>query len=300
MTSPRTVRVSPLLGTDVAVRIDGADDDVAEHAARSAIAEMERLEAVLSRFRPDSALERWKRDDLDEVPDEFAELMRVVAHWHARTKGLLSPRAAQLRLEANDTGETEAVVGLGYEIDETGLPVRTADCTHLDLHAIGKGWIVDRAVETARAVLTSTAPEGNVLVAAGGDLGRAGPGSTSIRIDDPTRPYDNAPPVDHVTLDHGGLATSGSARRRSVGAEVDESHLVDPRSGRPADQSASVSVLADRAEDADAWATAWSLLTTEEAVEAANSVGVGVLVIGQDRAQRANDRWCAARIRTAR
>ena len=178
------------------------------------------------------------------------------------------------------------------EIDAAGLLRRVGDCADLDLHAFGKGWIVDSSLHAAATVADGAA----VVVNAGGDVARAGPGASIIAIDDPFRPYDNALPIDRVRLNEGGLATSGSARRW---IEIDGrrfSHIIDPRTGQPSDGAASVSVIAESAEVADAWATTLALSPPDKIVPTANDAGVAAMAVLTDRSTIANTAWWQHRL----
>ncbi|MFK8024748.1 MAG: FAD:protein FMN transferase [Ilumatobacter sp.] len=292
---------APVLGTVLTVSVARVDLGVARAIDRRVLDEVERLEAMLSRFRADSALERWKRDELAVVPLELGEVLARSAVWMKRTRGVLNPRSGALVERwraASEEGRVPSSAELrpvldelaspGFEVDEAGIPRRVGDCTHLDLHAFAKGWIVDRALSTA----TGAAPAAAVLVSAGGDIARIGPGAAAVAIEDPLRPYDNAAPVDRVMLRRGGLATSGVARRGiRVGART-YSHIVNPRTGFPADGAVSVSVVAPSAEAADAWATALSLASAHELVHVADDAGVAAMAVLHGGAMVANDRWC--------
>ena len=74
-------------------------------------------------------------------------------------------------------------------------------------------------------MLALTAPS---LVSAGGDVAVRGvptEGAWAVAVDDTLT----------LGLTHGGLATSGSDRRRWRRAGVDQHHLIDPSTGRPAE-----------------------------------------------------------------
>ena len=307
MARPRSIGVrhevfthTPVLGTVVTVSVGQVDVATARSIDERVLAEMDRLESILSRYRHDSALERWKRDELTDVPPEFAELLGRAAWWTARTEGALDPRAGALtelwrrsagvgrRPSASELDAAlQSLARPGFRIDEAGGVRRVGDCAHLDLHAFGKGWIVDRSLRAALA----GAPDAVVIVNAGGDVARAGVWESVLAIEDPFRPYDNAAPVDRVALGTGGLATSGNARRGiEIGGER-FSHIIDPRTGRPADGAASVSVIAESAESADAWATALALADPDAIVAAADDAEVAVMAVLTDRTMVANDRW---------
>ncbi|HCG70258.1 MAG TPA: FAD:protein FMN transferase ApbE, partial [Gammaproteobacteria bacterium] len=76
------------------------------------------------------------------------------------------------------------------------------------------------------------------------------------------------------------VATSGDYRnfRKVDGIRVD--HVIDPRSGRPADNEvASVTVVHPEAMFADAWATAIMVLGSEAGLGAAQRLNIPVLII---------------------
>ncbi|MBD3235274.1 MAG: hypothetical protein GF330_01055 [Candidatus Eisenbacteria bacterium] len=84
-----------------------------------------------------------------------------------------------------------------------------------------------------------------------------------------------------MRVPEGGVATSGHYRRH---IEIDGrrySHILDPRTGRPVGDPASVTVVAPDALTADALATALTVLGMEEGLALAESLpGVEALVIG--------------------
>src|SRR5699024_3380998 len=90
----------------------------------------------------------------------------------------------------------------------------------IDLGGIGKGYAAERAAE----VLATAGP---CLVSAGGDVATRG-GSWPIGVD-------TADGTITLELRQGGLATSGRDRRtwRRDGRELH--HLIDPRTGEPAE-----------------------------------------------------------------
>lgn len=290
----------PVLGTNVNVSVGGPSEDAARALDRLVVDEIERLEGILSRFRPDSDFERWKRNELPTMAPELTVVLARALHWSATTGGALDPRAGAFsdlwRRSAHegrrpDRHEIDRVLqGLGqpgFEIDTGGRVRCIGDCSGVDVHAFAKGWIVDRAL----AVATAAEPDATIVINAGGDVARRGSHHTVVTIEDPGRPYDNAAPIDRVALSAGGLATSGNARRGiEIGGRT-YSHIVDPRTGEPAHAAVSVSVIADTAEAADAWATALMLAQPDEILAIAGGADVGVLAVMADRRVLVNARW---------
>lgn len=127
----------------------------------------------------------------------------------------------------------------------------------LDLGATAKAWAADRAA----ARLAADAGCG-VLVSLGGDTAVAGSAPEDgwrIRVQDATGPVDVAAEGPHalVTIRDGGLASSGISARRWRRGSRPMHHLVDPRTGLPAQTPwRTVSVAAGNCLDANTASTA--------------------------------------------
>jgi len=131
----------------------------------------------------------------------------------------------------------------------------------LDLGGMGKGWTVDRAAELLVG-------EGPFLVNAGGDLYAHGqPGDArgwAITIEHPWLPERW---IARLFLDHKALATSTIMKRRWRRSGELHHHLIDPRTGRPANtDAASVTVVAHRAMLAEVFAKVALVLGAEAGI----------------------------------
>lgn len=286
---------SPLLGTVVELRVD-AEPAAAEAADAAAIAEFERLTEVFSTHAPNSELRRWSRGEVDLISTDLRTVLAASEVAHRRSGGAFHPATGavrQLWLHAEQTGlmpsadRLAAVAGrpLPYRVSE-GRVERLGDCSGLDLNAIAKGYIVDRAVAAALVPGVDA-----VLVNAGGDLRHAGSGSVRVGIEDPARPFDNAPPRWRVELTNAALATSGTARRGFRVGERWLGHVLDPRSGWPVEHTASISVLADDAMTADALATVLGVLPRTEAMAFADRESVACLLVDSDGSAYTSPSW---------
>ena len=185
------------------------------------------LEAALSRFRPDSDLERLNRSEAEAVivSPFLATALEDALRAAAATDGLFDPTiAAALEAAGYDRTFSEIEPGPGRrpvpagrwrEIRLAGFLVRRPVGLRLDLNGVVKG----RAVDDALALL-----EGDGFVSAGGDL--AARGELVVAL----------PDGDTVTLLTGALATSGVTSKsweREDGRRAH--HLIDPATGAPAD-----------------------------------------------------------------
>ena len=140
------------------------------------------------------------------------------------------------------------------ELDRERRTVRVPAGVELDLGATAKALAADGIAEAAAESTGS-----GVLVSLGGDIAVAGEppaGGWSIRIaDDHAAPIDTPGPT--VALVGGGLATSSTVVRRWASAAGELHHIVDPRTGRPADSPwRTVTVAAATCFDANVASTA--------------------------------------------
>jgi thiamine biosynthesis lipoprotein len=216
--------------------------------ARAAVAqELEAIDRACSRFRPDSELSR-----LNAAPGRRAlvgalllEALQVAVRAAAVTDGLVDPTIGRtLRQSGYDRTFTLVRARRGcaprfatvpgwktIELDAERRTVRFPPGAELDLGATAKALAADRA---ARA--SACAAGCGVLVGLGGDIAVAGeppPGGWPVRVaDDHAAPLDGDGAV--VSIQHGGLASSGTTVRRWRARKAELHHIVDPRTARPA------------------------------------------------------------------
>lgn len=140
--------------------------------------------------------------------------------------------------------------------------------TRLDFGAIGKGYGVDQAIRRLREMGIS-----NAIVNAGGDLraigSRAGnPWRIAVR-----NPDGGVFAIIPVTGNE-AVFTSGSYERNFAWEGKFYHHILDPRTGYPAEGTASVTVLAPDATTADAAATALFVAGPEHWHKIAKQMGI--------------------------
>ncbi len=289
----------PLLGTNVEIRVEAAADTVerafalAATAEDAAVAEMVRLQEIFSIHEPGSELSRWRRGEPVEVSAELAEVLAAAGRWWRFSGGAFHPAVGSLyerwrRAEREGVAPTADELGalvaglaeLPFRADGDAI-VRVGDCSGVDLYAIAKGFIVDRAVAVALAVTGVT----DVLVNAGGDLRHCGPRTIRVGIEDPAAV--GGAPLEVVELREGALATSGEVHRGFTVAGVRYGHVLDPRTGWPVQGRPSTSVRAPDAMTADVLATVAGVLPWEEAAPLLESLpDVAALVVLPGRVER--------------
>jgi thiamine biosynthesis lipoprotein len=228
------------MGTTVECLLDGEPRD----GLLRVEAEFERLEALLSRFRPDSELSQLNRAGRFEAGPDLLRVTRMALDARERSGGLFDPSVLDAVVAAGydrsfellpaDGPATNGVARCGGGVRILGRLIELEPRTHLDLGGIAKGYAVDRAVELLAAY-------GPCLVNAGGDLAVRG-GSWPIGVDGSVT----------LELSSGAIATSGRDRRRWSRGGEERHHLIDPATGRPAETGLlRVTVVASTAAEAE-------------------------------------------------
>jgi FAD:protein FMN transferase len=150
----------------------------------------------------------------------------------------------------------------------------------INLGSIGKGYAIDRAIELIRdhSLVDSALVHGgrSSLFALGSPPGQfAGRWEIALR-----NPFEPEVPLGVLRLRNRGLGTSGAAFQQFVVDKKVYGHIIDPRTGVPAQGPASVTVLAPTAAVADALSTAFYLLGPDAARSyTADHPEIGVVIV---------------------
>lgn len=273
----RVTETRLLLGTIANLTVIGDDPTQARAAIRAAFDQMAALEAVLSRFRPESQLSRLNTSgQLDDPHPALREvLVRAVAYGDLTGGAFdisIEPVLALYRAGARNgqfptPAEVEAAralvdyrqITVGADQVRLGQPGMA-----LSLDGIAKGYVIDRGAD---ALVEHGYP--NVLVELGGDLAACGHAEARpwhIHIQQP----DATPGRLTAGLSQRAMATSGDYQQPYT-PDRRLNHIVDPASGISPLELSSASVIAPTACDADALATAVMVM----------GAGAGLALIGR-------------------
>ncbi|OJU62951.1 MAG: hypothetical protein BGO01_10825 [Armatimonadetes bacterium 55-13] len=288
-----------VLGTTMEVQVVTENASPADQVHERVLAEIDRLEAVFSVFRPDSELNRWQRGEIrDGLSPELMEVLTACDGWMKWSSGALNPAVESLtRLwrdaeQANALPEDDDIQKMRALVskplwDLEGTPTLKTELP-ISLNALAKGYIVDKSCQVLTEVLGVSAG----LINIGGDIRHFGSSPTRVSIQDPFTTVDNATPVASVLINGEGICTSGPSRRGFLIAGQRFSHIIDPRTGYPTERTASASVIAPSAMEADALATIFCVLTPQKSLALADTLpDVRCLLFTDDGAQYANARW---------
>jgi FAD:protein FMN transferase len=154
-------------------------------------------------------------------------------------------------------------IGMNRANLEISLPAEV----QLDLGGIGKGWTVDLAAEWL-------AGNGPFLINAGGDIyGYGAPPGEEGWLIGVESPFNEKEDIAEMRIRQRAVATSTTARRRWQKDGRDYHHLLDPRTGLPADTGVvSATVIAPRVHVAEVCAKAALIAGEQEGLALLNSL----------------------------
>jgi FAD:protein FMN transferase len=169
-------------------------------------------------------------------------------------------------------------------IDEDNNRARfNKDEMEVTLGGIAKGYAIDRVC----AILESRGI-GDALVDIGGDIRAIGEKSWTIGIVDPRVEGEL---LGVIQLENKAIATSGDYMRyHLIGAERIH-HIIDPKTGEPAGDSISVTIVAQDSLSADALSTGVFVIGPEKGRGLLDSIRVGGLIVGPEGEIITSDYW---------
>jgi len=265
----RMEKSADAMGATFTVALYGADRVKMEAAIDASLAEAQRLDALLSNYRPESEWSMVNRTAAShpvKVSGELFQLLAVCLEYSGVSEGSFDITVGPLmkiwgfykssgRL-GPQSEVTAALKTVGFRHVHLDVAAQTVSFdtagVELDPGGIGKGYAVDRMVEILRRSGVERA------LVAGSDSSIYGLGAPPdeprgwpVSIRDPRNSRRS---VAQVYLKDMSLSTSGSYEKFFQAGGRTYSHIMDPRTGYPAQGTVSVSVIAPRTIDSEAWA----------------------------------------------
>jgi thiamine biosynthesis lipoprotein len=268
-------------------------------AAEDALDEIDRLEAQLTVYRDDSEVSRLNQFAFANpvrVEEGLFQLLELAARLSVETEGAFDIAAGALikawgffrgprRVPSeHERSDVLGHVGLRHVLlnpEERSVRYLRSGL-EINLGAIGKGYALDRVADLLRRqwnLSSGLLHGGHSSVYA---IGNA-PGENRGWAVGLTHPWDPEQRLAVVRLSNRALGTSAATFQHLEYNGRKLGHILDPRTGWPADGMASASVLAPTAAEADALATAFFLLGVDRArayCEAHPGVGAVLLLEG--------------------
>jgi thiamine biosynthesis lipoprotein len=231
------------MGTQVMAALESSSKSKA--ALRCVPAWFDRWERSLSRFQPDSELNRLNRANGDsfKASATLFKVVQISLKAAANSDGLVTPEVLDSMEAIGYRSSFESISSgnnhLGepwfinprleqIDLDPSTRTIHLPRGTRLDLGGFGKGW----AVKQAMLRLSKFGP---ALVDAGGDIAISKSFSDGqswlVGVDNPLKPGETKCLLE---LQNMSVATSGRDRRRWLADGIWQHHLIDPRTSRPA------------------------------------------------------------------
>jgi len=292
-----------VMGTFARVVVVSEDSSTAKKSIEAAFAEIQKVDDLMSNYKDDSEISLVNRDAFNQpvkVSQSTFKVLQKSIGFSRLTNGAfditigplvdLWRSAAEANSVPTDAELSEARSKVGYEkliLDANELSVRFAvESMRIDLGGIAKGYAIDKAIEATQAAGAIGA-----MVDIGGDIrcfgtpmqGKNYPGSAGtprpdgwlIGLQDPNITGDEivipaqagiqtGKPLLILQLNNAAVATSGSYRRFGLINGQKYSHIIDRRTGISTEGLSSVTIISKNAMDADALATAVSVMGLEK------------------------------------
>ncbi len=284
------------LGCDATLQIHHPDAATADRLIAASLAEVERLERIMSLYRPDSALSRLNRDGtLDNPPFDLVRVLSesrrygaisggafdvtVQPLWNLYADHFARPGAAPDGPAAAEIAATVARVGQdALDIDPSRLRFARPGMG-VTLNGVGQGYITDRVVELLRAggVEHALVDMGKTRAIGGHPAG----GPWSVGLEDPRAPGAIAariPLTDRAVATAGGYGTLFDAAGRF-------NHIFEPWSGHTSWRWLSVSVEAETATESNALSNAFAVMPEDATAPVVRARGLVAHFVRPDGAR---------------
>jgi thiamine biosynthesis lipoprotein len=317
-----------VLGTSMAVTLRAGNRNEAESAEAALLASIDREDLIFSSWSRESwnresrSRESWSRDsevsrwlgtrgNAVKLPPELLEVLGLFDYWREATGGALDASAeTAVRLWQRAAAEhrqpmqteieraVEAMQQTHWQVDRLGGTAAHLSDTPLAFATFTKSYIAGHAADAALARGAT-----GVMLNIGGDIVVRGDLAQMVDIANPLASAENDAAIDRILVRDRAVATSGSYRRgfhltANSSAQPEFSHIIDPRTARPAGHILSSTVVARDPATAGALATAFSVLGVDESRSLAASLstkhgGIEYLLSTRDGERIASDGWRA-------
>ncbi|MEQ1588578.1 MAG: DUF2271 domain-containing protein, partial [Cyclobacteriaceae bacterium] len=254
---------------------------------------------------PTSEVSRWQKTLNSEVSisPELFEVLTLFDKWKVKTGGALNASAEiasalwkkasvnQVLPTADELARaTSAMNRPHWELNTVQRTATHLSTDPLVLNSFVKSYIISKVSEKIMSLPGVTGSVINI----GGDIMVTGIQQERIRVSDPAADAENDKPLALMKINNKAIATSGNYRRGfKIGAQW-YSHILDVRTAIPTTDIICATVIAERATDAGALATAFNILSPEESAALAKQFsGVEYQIITKSGQHIVSSGWKA-------
>ena len=265
------------MGTRIAVELWSKTEASGEAAIDAVMAEMHRVDELMSHYKPESQLSRINAHAGEgpvRVDRELFDLIARSLEFSRLTDGAFDITYASVGYlydyrhhvkpdEAQIEAHLSAVDWRSLELDPANSTVRfRKPGMRIDLGGFAKGYAVDRSIELlqARGIEHASVSAGGDTRILGDRFGR--PWIVGIR-----HPDDANRVILRMPLENVALSTSGDYERYFDENGVRYHHIIDPRTGHSASKVRSATIIGPTATQTDGLSKTAFVLGPEKALE---------------------------------
>ncbi len=277
------------MGTEVNIIVVGNNRAVIRSAVQAGFREISRIEDIMSAYKPNSELCSLNKAGEQEISRELLYVINKARYASELSNGAFDITCKPLidlwhnARKTNEVPDTQNILNTLSLVEYRNILTKNNNVKFnkagmkIDLGALAKGYAVDMAMELIKSYDIKGA-----LVDAGGDIRAIGKREDGklweIGI---KHPRERNRIIGLVNLENSAVATSGDYERFFMLNGRRYSHIIDPRTGYPADnQIVSVSVLSSNCLTCDSLATAITVLGEKRGIELIEKLkGIEALII---------------------
>ena len=279
-----------IMGTRITVEFWEEDDRHAELCAEQVFSEMQRIDALMSPYKPNSELSRINQQAAKQavpISEEMLKLLKKSRQVSQMSNGAFDITFSSVGylydyrkgIKPSEEEIKKSLVSINYQhvlIDEAKRTVRYAHPdVRIDLGGIAKGYAVDNGI----AILVDCGIKGG-LISAGGDsriLGDRGNRPWMMGIRHP-RKKDEVAVV--LPLSNSAISTSGDYERFFIEDGKRYHHIISPSTGKSVSATWSATVIGPDATTTDALSTTLFVLGQEKGMQLVESLaGIDAVII---------------------
>ena len=259
---------------------------------------LSKVDNSMSTYKKDSEISQFNRLSAGKtmtISQEFAEVVKISQKVWQLSNGAFDPTIGPLvdlwgfgpgeRHDSIPSSKIIALTKAKIGFDSVVLKEQTLSKTkavELDLSAVAKGYAVDRVADLLEMLALP-----DYLVEIGGEIRVSGLNADSVAWRIAVEQPQLFAEVDRVlSITDIAVATSGDYRNYFEKDGVRYSHTINPNTGMPVNHNlASVTVFAGSCAEADAWATAFSVIGAEQSLELADKHNLAAYMLVRENGQ---------------